>query len=633
MSSQFFGLNVAYTGLNAYMASINTTANNISNVQTEGYSKQVVDLESASAIRAFDRYGNVGAGVSAKQVSQLRDLYYDTKYWNNQSYLGYYGTKEYYMLQIENYYTDSAATPGFSSVFASMFNSLDAVKSNAGSTSVRNQFISDASKLCSYFNNNASRLELLQATVNDEVKTTVDNINSIAQKVALLNKQINTIEQNGGQANELRDHRALLVDELSQIVTIEAKEAPVTNSNFPDMYTGATTYTIKINGQTLVDTYEYNTLKTVTRTNKYNQSDIDGLYDVVWSDTDSKFDVWGKNQRGSLRGLFEVRDGNDMQNIHGQVQEATTNTLKIVNPNITNIMEMNLPPTGTVMVNNTYYNYSSFDVELDKDENIVSYTFHFDIGFSDDVRAKLTAQDLYVGSTVDYKGIPYYQNQMNIFLRNFARATNDLHKTGVDMNGADAKAFFVADDVNLNQEDDFDEYFLEGDATRPSDLANRPDGLTKITFTDSSDTYYRLTADNVQVATAIREHPEKMASTIKRHDAAGNVIEDGVDSASLIKEWLKLEKDVKIFRDGGANTFLQCIYADVTVDTQECSTFTKNFTNIQKTIQNQRESVSGVDEDEEALDLVKFQNAYNLSSKVISVLSEMYDQLILRTGV
>ncbi|MBQ5386719.1 MAG: flagellar hook-associated protein FlgK, partial [Lachnospiraceae bacterium] len=97
--------------------------------------------------------------------------------------------------------------------------------------------------------------------------------------------------------------------------------------------------------------------------------------------------------------------------------------------------------------------------------------------------------------------------------------------------------------------------------------------------------------------------------------------------------WLKLEKDVKIFRDGGANTFLQCIYADVTVDTQECTTFTNNFTNIQKTIQNQRESVSGVDEDEEALDLVKFQNAYNLSSKVISVLSEMYDQLILRTGV
>lgn len=631
MSSQFFGLNVAYTGLNAYMASINTTANNISNVQTEGYSKQVVELESASATRAYDRYGNVGAGVSAKQVSQMRDLYYDTKYWNNQSYLGYYSTKEYYMLQIENYYTDDATTPGFSSVYAKMFNSLDAVKSNAGSTSVRNQFVSDATKLCSYFNSNANRLELLQSSVNDEIKTTVDNINSIAQKIALLNKQINTIEQNGGQANELRDHRALLVDKLSEIVTIDVKETEVTNSNYPDMYTGATTYTIKINGQTLVDTYDYNTLKTVTRTNKFNQSDIDGLYDVVWSDTDAKFDVWGKNQRGSLRGLFEVRDGNDMQNVRGQVLEATTNTIKIVNPNITTVDEMNLPPTGTVMVNNTYYNYSSFEVEMDENEKIVSYTFHFDVGFTDETCAKLSAQDLYVGSTVDYKGIPYYMNQMNLFLRSFARVTNDLHKTGIDMNGEDGKAFFIADDRNLNQEDDFDEYYLEG--TTASDLSDKPAGTTKITFTDQSDTYYRLTAGNISVASAIQAHPEKLATTVKRYDENNNVITDGVDSASLIKEWLKLEKDVKVFRDGGADTFLQCIYADVTVDTQECTTFTNNFTNIKKAIQNQRDSVSGVDEDEEALDLVKFQNAYNLSSKVISVLSEMYDQLILRTGV
>ncbi|MCR5640893.1 MAG: flagellar hook-associated protein FlgK [Lachnospiraceae bacterium] len=631
MSSQFFGLNVAYTGLNAYMASINTTANNISNVQTKGYSKQVVELESQSAIRAFDRYGNVGAGVSAKQVSQLRDLYYDTKYWNNESYKGYYSTKEYYMLQIENYYTDDATTPGFSSVFASMFNSLDAVKSNAGSTSVRNQFISDASKLCSYFNTNASRLELLQATVNDEVKTTVNNINSIAQKVALLNKQINTIEQNGGQANELRDQRALLVDELSGIVTIEAKEAEVTNSNYPDMYTGATTYTIKVNGQVLVDTYEYNTLKTVTRTNKYNQSDIDGLYDVVWEATDVKFDVWGNNQRGSLRGLFEIRDGNDRQNLKGQVSETGTNTLKITNPSITNAMELNLPPTGTIMVNNTYYNYSSFDVEMDADENITSVTFNFDTGFSDTVQTKLAAQNLVVGSTVDYKGIPYYMNQMNLFLRNFSRVTNDLHKQGIDMNGDDGTSFFVANDVNMNREGDFDGYYLDG--TTADDLSGITDATGTITFRDSSDTYYRLTAANVMVASAISAHPEKMATTKKRYDDDNNVINDGVDSATLVKDWLTLEKDVKVFRDGGANTFLQCIYADVTVDTQECSTFTENFTNIEETIQNQRDSVSGVDEDEEALDLVKFQNAYNLSSKMISVLAEIYDQLILRTGV
>ena len=87
-----------------------------------------------------------------------------------------------------------------------------------------------------------------------------------------------------------------------------------------------------------------------------------------------------------------------------------------------------------------------------------------------------------------------------------------------------------------------------------------------------------------------------------------------------------------LFRSGG-DTFLQCIYADVTVDTQECDVFTDNYTSISTTINNQRMSVSGVDEDEEALDLMKFQNAYNLASKCISVLADMYDQLILNTGV
>ena len=94
-----------------------------------------------------------------------------------------------------------------------------------------------------------------------------------------------------------------------------------------------------------------------------------------------------------------------------------------------------------------------------------------------------------------------------------------------------------------------------------------------------------------------------------------------------------LQSKTELFRGGGGDTFLQCIYADITVDTQESEIFTDNYTNISSTIDNQRMSVSGVDEDEEALDLIKFQNAYNLASKCISVMAEMYDQLILQTGV
>jgi len=89
----------------------------------------------------------------------------------------------------------------------------------------------------------------------------------------------------------------------------------------------------------------------------------------------------------------------------------------------------------------------------------------------------------------------------------------------------------------------------------------------------------------------------------------------------------------KIFRNTTADSFLQVIISDISVDTQAASIFETNYTNLGDSIEQQRLSVSGVDQDEEALDLVKYQNAYNLSSKVIQVLSEMYDRLITQTGV
>ena len=77
MPSSFFGLHVAATGLNAAQASINTTANNISNVNTDGYSRQEVGRVAAAAQRCFTSYGSIGTGVQVTKVTQVRDLYYD----------------------------------------------------------------------------------------------------------------------------------------------------------------------------------------------------------------------------------------------------------------------------------------------------------------------------------------------------------------------------------------------------------------------------------------------------------------------------------------------------------------------------------------------------------------------------
>lgn len=687
MSSQFFGLEIAHTGLTAFMASINTTANNVSNANTDGYSRQKVTLEAQTALRVYQKYGSTSTGVLATDVKRSRDEYYDQKYWANQKAYGYYDRLNYYMPQIENYYVDNSANPGFSTLFGNMFNSIDSLKKDAGNTAIRTEVASNAEKLTDFFNSTANQLSELQETVNDEIKSTVDQVNAISKKIALLNKQINIIELQGMTANDLRDSRDLLVDELSQIIPIDVKEAEVVNSNYPDMKTGATSFTIKVNGNILVKDKDYQELECVTRGQKHNQDDIEGLYDIRWKTTMATFELNGDNADGRLKALFMIRDGNDEENYKGRVMNegSNTTTVKLENTYGMTIDNLNLPESGQLTINYTNYDYSSFTFETDGEGNINSITFNLTTPIDAAKLAKAGGTTATVGQTVNYKGIPYYQNQMNSFLRSFARAFNDIQLAGADRNGNAGTNFFCANDIN--GENDFDwnvtadvvkgmmdgngkllteydgVYAVDADKYAAVTQPVLDDGKTYIgscTRTNGSgdNTYYRLTASNIGISEAVKRDASRISTTsyydmadkwdgsdphdatnedatVYKLDSDGKRVHQnkGIDAADLVDKLLSLESDKKLFRGGGADDFLQVIYADITVDTQESSIFNDNYTNIQKEINTQRQSVSGVDEDEEALNLVKFQNAYNLSAKVISTLAEMYDQLILNTGV
>lgn len=78
---------------------------------------------------------------------------------------------------------------------------------------------------------------------------------------------------------------------------------------------------------------------------------------------------------------------------------------------------------------------------------------------------------------------------------------------------------------------------------------------------------------------------------------------------------------------------MQSIVSEIAVDVKKAQTFEKNHANIQKSIENQKMSVSGVDGDEESMNLVKYQEAFELSSKMISVMQEIYNKLINEMGV
>ena len=607
MPSQFFGLTIGYSGLVSAQAAINTTGNNISNVETKGYSRQQVIQKAADALRTYTSYGMAGAGVDTTAIEQIRNAYYDFKYWNNNADLGEYNIKQYYMKQIENYFQESETVDGFTNIYDDFYAAMEELQKNAGDSSVRAQFLSFAGNLTEYFNELSTDLTKLQEDTNAEIKNKADEINSIASRITTLNRQINVIEMTGSIANELRDQRALLIDDLSKIADVEVKEVPIYTTEGGTELSGANKYMVSIAGQELVNGYEYNTLECVARNYKINESDAVGLYELKWSNG-LDFNLYGGNLGGELKGLMQMRDGNNEEYFYGKIAGVTNDTITFgdLPDYLKDLNKTNLPEAGVLAVGAKQFAYTGWSFDSTTNE----YTFNLDLQ-AGQTTAGLVGKGGQIGKEIDYMGIPYYQSQLNEWVRSFAEAINEIELKGKDLYGNDAGVLFIAKNTLDN-----DNPFTFGDYTRGQAVTS-----------SAQDTYYKLTAANFTVSYDMIKDVGKLATTV--NDKQG---ESAYDLLTEMKT-VRTDKDKMSFRGCSSQEFLQCVTADIALNANSANTFQANYENISNSISKQRLSVSGVDNDEEAISLVKFQNAYNLSSKMIQVMTEMYDQLILRTGV
>lgn len=648
MPSQFFGLNIAYTGLTASNAALNTTANNISNTETAGYSRQHVVQEAADALRTFTTYGCAGAGVDVIAIERIRDEFYDNKYWSTNTNAGQYNMKQYYMRQVEDYFADDETTQGFGTTFNNMMDALAEVKKQSGTIATKAQFMGFASNLAEYFNGMANNLELVQKDINSEIKVKVDEINSIASELATLNKQINVIEMGGGTANELRDKRTLLLDQLSAIVDITVEEHPITDSNDPDRETGGNRFLVKIaGGQTLVETNEYRTLACIARTNKekVHQSDAEGLYDVYWiSDIRTgtigdQFNLYNPLLGGELQGLVEMRDGNNGEYFNGFVTNVADAgigavdtpeeghalkkvTIEVDDAYLTDLNKSSMSDNGgKITIGNTVYYYTEWTYNYDKDTGKTTYDLIIDETKSEvTIGTDKVDREAAIGANIRYQGIPYYQQQMNEWIRVFAQGFNDILTGGYDVYGGQGHILFTG-----NMETDDDQYSF-ADEFRYSKVDENGNRVSESINVDD-DSYYRLTAKNMSVLDVVMADPDLLAT--KKDQTAG------VDEYDNVTDLINMttDKNAVSFRGAPTADFLVCILSDVALNANSANTFYNTYTNVGKSIDNQRISISGVDKDEEAVNLVKFQNAYNLASRMIQTLTEIYDRLILQTGV
>ena len=187
------------------------------------------------------------------------------------------------------------------------------------------------------------------------------------------------------------------------------------------------------------------------------------------------------------------------------------------------------------------------------------------------------SQDSY---EIDYKGIVYYIDEINKFQQAFADAFNAIHTKGQDADGnstADVPFFVKSEEGNAYS-------------------------VNKVLLEDAS----------------------KMATTYDRIE--------GADNQDLIQDLVELRK-TDILEGSTSEEFLQSLVTEVAVETKKEETLEKNYSEYKVTIQNQRLSVMGVDKDEEAMNLVKYQEVFDLNAKVIDIMQQVYDKLINGTGV
>ncbi len=228
MRSTFSGLEIARTALQISQKGLDVTGHNVANVDTVGYTRQRLvnaAYEPHAAAMAFRPSDNalVGSGAHVKILDQIRSSFLDRQFRSEQSVLSYWSTRTQGLTYVESLFEgDENADLGAG--IKGLFDAFNALTKEGNDKEQRTLLKDKGAILCENFNILFDRLLEQQANQNLSVKTKTDQINLKCDAIALLNRSIISFELSGQPANDLRDRRNLLLDELSAIIDISYEE-------------------------------------------------------------------------------------------------------------------------------------------------------------------------------------------------------------------------------------------------------------------------------------------------------------------------------------------------------------------------------------------------------------------------
>ncbi len=217
----FSVLNTGTRGLAASQLGMDVTGQNIANADVEGYSRK--RLNTVSAHRKDDSFGQMGYGVEVINIERIRNTYIDQQIRRQNQEVGFFTEVDHTLEAVENIFTEPSDT-GLMQYIDQFFDSWENLANNPSDMAARTMVKTNGEVLTDVFHNLSGELRDLKDTRNDEIRNRVDKINQITSEIHNLNNEIASVEINSQNANDSRDHRDRLLKELSNIIEIEAIE-------------------------------------------------------------------------------------------------------------------------------------------------------------------------------------------------------------------------------------------------------------------------------------------------------------------------------------------------------------------------------------------------------------------------
>ncbi|WP_324171179.1 flagellar hook-associated protein FlgK [Sulfurimonas sp.] len=622
MASIFNALHIGYSGLNVAQNGINTTGHNISNAETEGYTRQRVVQASSTPLQAAP--GNVGNGATIMNIKRIFDNFVFDKYTDASSDKEYSDFEKKTLEELSTYFPEIDGV-GIKADLAEYYKMWQTFADNPDNDAIKLALATQTNTLTKHIAYTQSKVKGLQLRLNDQLAVNINEVNAIAKELAGINKSIENAEAGKTYtANDLRDKRNVLERSLSRLIGAVTNSSSIKSNiqidSSANIKTGS--YTINVNGFNIVDGNSYHPIHI---DNKNNES---GFYVVSYERQDGVLIPMTENISGGVVGSILNLRGAGLDTTSGMptdgiVQNVVTqlnafarglieSTNNIYARSATTKMESNtlsLNPINSIVNSSYNVNPGSFSIVIyDIDGKIVARR-----SIKIDVATSMTG---IVGSNsiqgqIESQGDDNSDGNANNDVDDFIRFNWATYASGEKALEFELDALAKSQGYTFSLEDT-----LKTDSY--SSGTNFAGALGMSRYFDGND------AKSIKLSSNIKNNPTLISA------GATPLAGDNKVALSMVQH--QYEKyNFKI----GANTYNEKVYAMFDIIATDVGTQTKAAILKNETISTQFTaieleyfSVSKVGLDEEMANLIKYQTAYGAAAKIITTIDQMMQTLL-----